>query len=262
MFHLSIISSIHSILSRRRRRIRNVISRYPKLYLPMARVASRAKGLSSPPKGLHDRVVTPDTEIVIEGFPRCGNSFAEAAFRLAQPRHVRCAHHCHASAQVIAAVRWNIPTIVLFRDPDEAVTSLLMRDPHTYSADDAYSEYINFYDTILPIKKGYVLSSFKCTTQSFDKLIRKVNKRFGSHFLEIEHSSEMVTQAFKMVDEFTQYRSGRKKTDYSIFQNMDDQRLREEKKANVRMQLMNAKITVTRAKAQDLFKLLCKKADC
>jgi hypothetical protein len=59
------------------------------------------------------RSVSRTTQLVIEGYPRLGNTFAVVAFLQAQKEDVRIAHHLHAPAQVIRAARWRIPTIVL-----------------------------------------------------------------------------------------------------------------------------------------------------
>jgi hypothetical protein len=45
------------------------------------------------------------TQLVIEGFPRSGNTFAVVAFEQAQRQSVRIAHHLHAPAQVMLAAR-------------------------------------------------------------------------------------------------------------------------------------------------------------
>lgn len=69
---------------------------HPRLYLQVARWRHRGAPVAS------------DTQL-IEGFPRSGNTFAVAAFDLAQARPVEVAHHGHASAQVIEAVRRTSP---------------------------------------------------------------------------------------------------------------------------------------------------------
>src|SRR5215211_5813810 len=75
------------------------------------------------------RIVTPDTQLVIEGFPRSGNSFARSAFVMAQsesPGKIRIAHHMHVPAQVVRAARWQIPTLVVIRRPRDAVLSFAL----------------------------------------------------------------------------------------------------------------------------------------
>ena len=54
---------------------------------------------------------------MIDGYTPCGATFAVYAFQMAQPRPVRTAHHLHAPAQLVAAARADIPTLVLIREP-------------------------------------------------------------------------------------------------------------------------------------------------
>ena len=71
---------------------KTILARSPTLALPVARLRG------------HGEPFDPGVDIVIEGFPRSANSVAVHAFRVAQDRPVRIAHHLHAPAQVIAAV--------------------------------------------------------------------------------------------------------------------------------------------------------------
>ena len=79
--------------------------------------------------GFPHLAVNHTTQLVIEGFPRSGNTFSVIAFEHAQREAVRIAHHLHVPAQIIRAARWQIPSIVLIRDPVDAVASLLIRHP-------------------------------------------------------------------------------------------------------------------------------------
>ncbi|MEF8940976.1 MAG: hypothetical protein V5A22_14125, partial [Salinivenus sp.] len=74
--------------------------------------------------------VDPATEFVLDGFQGSGNSFATVAFKSCQKTPVRIAHHLHAPAQIIQAVRWGIPTLVTLRSPADAVVSLVSRWPY------------------------------------------------------------------------------------------------------------------------------------
>jgi hypothetical protein len=56
--------------------------------------------------------VSRTTEIVIEGYPRSGNTFAVVAFRLAQGREIEIAHHLHAAAQIKRAARLDVPAFI------------------------------------------------------------------------------------------------------------------------------------------------------
>jgi len=121
------------ILRKVRHKTRALIDVYPVLYLLLRRLRPRTRRLA----------VERDTELVIEGFLRSANTFAVAAFGFAQQRDVEIAHHMHAPAQVIPAVRMGIPTLVLIRHPKDAVLSLVIREPHI-SVEQASKDYIRF----------------------------------------------------------------------------------------------------------------------
>src|SRR6266566_5260966 len=93
---------------------KTILARSPTLALPVARLRG------------HGEPFDPHVDIVIEGFPRSANSFAVHAFRVAQDRPVRIAHHLHAPAQVIAAVRARVAAITLIREPEDAVLELVI----------------------------------------------------------------------------------------------------------------------------------------
>jgi len=153
-------------------------------------------------------LVTRDTEIVIEGYPRSANTFAVAAFLLAQGRRVKIARHLHVPAQVIQAVRWGIPTIVLIRNPEDAVPSLLVRE-HAWPAEQALKDYIRFYSRVAPYQHGFVLATFEEVTQHFGAVIERVNRRFSTNFVVFEHTEENVKRVFKLVEKMDKEDQGR-----------------------------------------------------
>lgn len=182
---------------RHRRRLRNVIARYPAVYMALVRRNGR--------RGL----LRADTQLVIEGFPRCANSFAEAAFRVAQPAPVRLAHHSHAPAHVIAAVRQGVPTLVLVRDPDQAVASLIVRDPQNYRPKECFREYIDFYTSVLPYAEHFVAADFTAVTADFGVVIKAINKKFATDFEAFVPTDENVRRARSLVDDLALERIGR-----------------------------------------------------
>src|SRR5437773_4880663 len=96
---------------------KTIVAAHRLFALPLA----RARGRNHP--------IGPDTEIVIEGFPRSATSFAVAAFQMAQDHTVDIAHHTHSPSQVIEAVRRGIPTLLLVREPEDAILSHVVRRP-------------------------------------------------------------------------------------------------------------------------------------
>ncbi len=152
------------------------------------------------------RVVTPDTQLVMEGFPRSANSFARVAFNRAQSERVRIAHGLHVPAQVIRAVRWRIPILVLIRKPKDAVLSFAIRDP--ISVDQALRYYLSFYETIEEYRDAYVLGLFEEVTGDFGGVIRRINDRFGTTFSVFRHDERNVDAVFARLERNSKKRFG------------------------------------------------------
>ncbi len=150
--------------------------------------------------------VTPETQLVIEGFPRSGNSFARVAFNRAQRGKVRIAHGLHVPAQVIRAARWQIPTLVLIRKPRDAILSLVVRDP--ISIDQALKYYLSFYRTVEKYRDAYVLGLFEEVTEDYGEVIRRINDRFGTTFSIFRHNERNVNQVLARIERKSRRRYG------------------------------------------------------
>jgi hypothetical protein len=182
--------AIHVSMSRRlRHRLRTRVSEHPAIYLPLAR--RRYPGPSP-------QVVGPETELVIDGYTRCGTTFAVYAFQLAQRRPVKVAHHLHAVAQLVSAARMGVPAIVLIRRPEEAVLSQLVREP-TVAVEDALAAYSRFYTALLPYRPSFVAGEFEEVTSTFGSVIRRVNERFGTGFDEFEPTSSNLQRCTELM---------------------------------------------------------------
>ncbi|MCU0527257.1 MAG: hypothetical protein MUF72_20820 [Elainella sp. Prado103] len=188
-------------------KFRTFSRQYPLLFLPFARWRwerwrKRYCPETSGPEPAAPQPLMPDSEIVIEGFPRTANTFTHIAFKIAQPRPVKIAHHTHAAAQVIAGARKGLPTIVLIRAPEEAVISYLIGEfDREITMRQVLHDYIAFYKPILPYQDRFVLAPFEEITQDYGQIIRRVNEKFGANFAEFEHTPENVQQCFAMIDE-------------------------------------------------------------
>lgn len=136
---------------------------------------------------------------MIEGFPRSGNTFAVYAFEQAQQRNVSVAHHLHAPAQVMRATRWQIPCLVLIRDPTDAALSLVIREPHI-SLPQAFRHYISFYETVAECGGGYVLGPFEEVVSDYGAVLERVNRHFGTEFRTFDHTEENVKEVFDIIE--------------------------------------------------------------
>jgi hypothetical protein len=230
---------VRAELGRLRRRFHGWLGGHPALYLPL--VAHRRAFDGS------RKAVGRETEVVIEGFPRCGNSFAFAAFRLAQPGPVRIAHHLHAPAQVIAAARRQIPAVVVIRPPDDAVVSLLLRAPDWKPAE-AYASFAHFYGRILPYRERFVLATFAEVVTDFGAVVRRLNTRFGTDFAEFAHTPANVQRCFDYLGEISRT-NGHGGEDFEMSVARPSP-VRNERKAALRASLLGPALASLRAEAR------------
>lgn len=158
------------------------------------------------------RSVDKNTSIVIEGFPRSANCFAVETFKAAQVTDISIAHHLHAPAQIIRAVQYGLPTLVLIRDPIEAVISYLAMRFEIYdlkgitdfppTLEQLFKEYIRFYKTVLPLSNQFIIGRFEEVTNDFGTIIDKLNQKFNTNFisplLSNNNQSETMVQTKKL----------------------------------------------------------------
>ena len=161
---------------------RSLVAREPMLkflYLPYIIWDRRKfKSLGQNPQ---ERIVENDTELVIDGFQGSANSFAANVFQKSQSRYVRIAHHLHSPAQIIEAARKNIPILLVIREPEKAILSLTSRWSYI-SVSQGLKGYISFYSKLEPYLTRCVVSTFEQTTKDYDRVIEKVNQKFGTKF--------------------------------------------------------------------------------
>ncbi len=173
----------------------NPLIRFPRLYLALAR---RRYG---------DRVLGPSTDVLIEGYPRSANTFAVAAFEMAQERPVTVAHHLHAAPHVVAAVDAGVPVILLVRPPEDAIASVIARKP---SVDPglAARTYLRFYEGVADVLDRCIVAEFGEVIGDFGRVIERTNGRFGTSFTPFEHTDENVRSCFARIEAGNRARSG------------------------------------------------------
>lgn len=152
------------------------------------------------PENARDRAITDHTELVIEGFPRSGNTYASKAFALSQRRCVVVASHVHLPAQVKLAVRRAVPTMVLVRDPVDAAISMAIADPH-HRVERLVHYWTHYHRQVQPLVGKVLLVTFTEATTDFGAVVDRLNARFGTDFDRFEHSDENVARVFAAIDD-------------------------------------------------------------
>jgi len=177
-------------LARLRQAVSHVLGEYPRLYYPVMRHHRRYKEL----------LITDGTELVIEGYPRSGNTFAVAALQFAQPRPLNIARHTHAPAQVMEGVRLCLPTLVIVRNPRDAAVSLVIREPGV-TLPHAFERYRQYHERIHSCRSGFLVALFDEVTTGFGAVVERFNNAFGLSLTPFPHTPANRDAVFKIVED-------------------------------------------------------------
>lgn len=174
---------------RARHAVRTRVSEHPSVYLPFAR---RKYPGPSP------EVFSAQTQLVIDGYTRSASTFAVYALQLAQERPVRLAHHLHAPAQLVAAARSGVPTLLVIREPRGAILSQLVREPGV-AMRDALVAYVRFHDCLRGYRDRFVVGEFEKVTHDYGSVIAELNKRFGLRLSAFLHTRHNMDECFAFI---------------------------------------------------------------
>jgi hypothetical protein len=131
-------------------------------------------------------LVDPGTDVVIEGYQSCGNTFARKAMEQANPQ-ARIASHSHSWANVARGLRLGKPVVVLLRHPLDAVASHAVR-MRLEDLDRELHRYHRFFRRVAGVADSVVLAPFDVTVNRFGEVIDALNARFATRFRPFDHT--------------------------------------------------------------------------
>lgn len=175
--------------------LRYLSMQYPPLYLLLTRFGDQ-----------NGVLVDSETEITIEGFPRSANTFAVNAFRLAQQRPIKIAHHKHSTTQFLFSKRLQIPALLVIRSPEDAVISFLIREP-CISLKKALQYWIFMYQRLWQYRSDFVIADFEEITIDFSQVIKRINLQFHTKFALFDHNDENVEKCFSSMENYSKNRN-------------------------------------------------------
>ncbi|MCP4970937.1 MAG: hypothetical protein GY932_10125 [Arcobacter sp.] len=178
--------------------LKKLLQKNTNLYINIQRFRYQGKRYSR-------KIVNINTDIVIEGYPRSANSFSVKAFKFSNGEEYKIATHLHAYPQIVEAVKLNIPTLVLIRDPFSCLASYAALRAQTYGVNNfnknynikwLLEDYITFYKNLTPYRDKIVIAVFNEVLQDFGVIIMKLNKKFNCSFIPFEHTEQNVKTVF------------------------------------------------------------------
>lgn len=123
--------------------------------------------------------VTRDTDVLIDGAPRSGNTFVRLAVQDANPR-LSIASHLHAPYGVLRASDRGIPVLVLIRDSGDATASLV-QVIKGLSVTTALRHWLHYYDTLREREFNGCIFEFERATTDIAETIIQFSSHTGLH---------------------------------------------------------------------------------
>ena len=154
---------------------------------------------------IHRRWVRKKTCLLIDGYPRCANTFAYHGFLEAHnisvenSSHTNIAHHTHQPAQILRGVELGVPTLVLIREPIGCVSSLIVRNSKL-SIEYALKRYVKFYKKVIKVKNKTTVGSFDQVVSNYGRVIKKVNSKFEINFEIPSHTKNFEKKVFDRIN--------------------------------------------------------------
>ncbi len=117
------------------RRLRGRLSRQAARFQPSPRaVPSTRDAPGAPPSWRGRKLVTRNTDLVIDGFPGSANSYVANAVRVAIDQPANVESHFHHTVQLTRAIAFDVPVLVVVRAPRDACRSLKSKSPELLDA--------------------------------------------------------------------------------------------------------------------------------
>lgn len=146
--------------------------------------------------GEYNKFCSKKDDICIEGYPSSANSFLYNVLKRVRD-DISVSHHTHSIANIKRALSYDVPVVVVFRDPLESISSTVYRFEKTIYAQ--IIRYLNFYEYVVGESDSILLISFKQVTQKTSNTVRKIEKysEISLPFQNMEKVEKNVKQYIK-----------------------------------------------------------------
>jgi hypothetical protein len=149
------------------------------------------------PLGL-SRQITDKTDLIVEGFPRSGNTFTVFALQDVAQNQLRISSHVHHPSQVKLAVQRDLPTVLVIREPIGALASYLTYGRHGRPTD-VFREYYAYYQELIPYADRVLILNFEEIISDMPAIIDRINGRFAMALPPFDQSPGNVDHLFEEI---------------------------------------------------------------
>lgn len=150
-------------------------------------------------RGYRAYVIDPDTDVVIDGFPRSANTYALYAFQQAVGPDVHVSGHTHAAATVLTAVARGLPCLLVARRPRDSLASLQQHAPRV-PLRTLIRANLRFHSRVLPVRDRLVVAEFDEVTRDFGAVMRRLNEHARTTFPPYVHTDANERDVFGTIE--------------------------------------------------------------
>lgn len=145
------------------------------------------------------RQITKFTDLVVEGFPRSGNTFTAFAIEDASAHELTIASHVHQPSQIKLALARGVPTVLVIRDPVSALASYLVYD-RRFSASAVIGEYCSYHRELVPYVERLLVCEFEEVTSQMSSVIDRINHRYSLQIPAFDEASPNVERVMAQIE--------------------------------------------------------------
>ena len=145
------------------------------------------------------RQITASTDLVIEGFPRSGNTFTTFAIEDASGHELTIASHVHQPCQIKLALARGLPTVLVVRDPVSALASYLVYDDR-FSASTVIGEYCSYHRELVPYAERLLICEFDEITSHISSVIARINLKFSMQIPAFDEDPSNVERVLAQIE--------------------------------------------------------------
>jgi hypothetical protein len=158
--------------------LKQVVLRYiwhrPLLYQAIQKLRSRGD------------LLDPNYDLLLDGFPRSGNTFASLMIEESQQSRLKVVTHRHTPPPFLHAVKIGKPACLTLRRPFDAITSWVIYTNRPIRSVIQY--YLDFHQILLPYRSKFLIVPFFILTEDFSLVLQLINARFA---LNLKHQFDL-----------------------------------------------------------------------
>lgn len=153
------------------------------------------------------RLFDPGCDLVLEAFPRSGNTYALRMLQFSQRKELVIRTHRHVPPLVLSALRIGKPVLLLVRPPRDAVPSwqLYTGLPLEY----VLRQYLLFHRILLPHRDAMQVETFDDVTRDFRGVVERLERRFRFGLSTAFDEEKCRADAMEHIDSHRRLADGR-----------------------------------------------------